>query len=95
MNCKLVCVEVFAILTAYLVFSISFASATNVKLYYNGAYQSSVQYTPQSSISKSVTVEGGSVKINVTNATSGVSIEKVYVLQMQGPYPWSMRFRNS
>lgn len=87
MNCKLICIEVFAILTAYLVFSISFASATNVKIYYNGAYQSSVQYTSQSSVSKSVTVEDGSVKINITNATGDISIEKVYVYKCRGLAP--------
>jgi hypothetical protein len=87
MNFKLVCIEVFAMLAAYLVFSLSFASATNVKIYYNGAYQSSAQYTPQNSISKSVTIDSGSVIINVTNATADVSVEKVYVYKCRGLTP--------
>lgn len=90
MNCKLVFLEVFAIFVAYLVFSISLVSATNVKIYYNGVYQSPpVSYNPQSLVSKSVAVEAGSVKINITNATGAVQIARVYVFNCKGLSPAS------
>ncbi len=87
MNYKLLLIGIFAIVTSYLVFSIPVTSATNVKIYYNGVYQSSVQYNPQTFVSRTVSVEGGNVKINVTNGTSSTSIQKVYVYKCRGLAP--------
>ncbi|MCX6814209.1 MAG: hypothetical protein NTY20_00945 [Candidatus Aenigmarchaeota archaeon] len=87
MNYKLLLIGIFAIVTSYLVFSIPVTSATNVKIYYNGVYQSSVQYNPQTFVSRTVSVESGNVKINVTNGTSSTSIQKVYVYKCRGLAP--------
>ncbi|MEM7815651.1 MAG: hypothetical protein QXN71_00855, partial [Candidatus Aenigmatarchaeota archaeon] len=89
MNCKLMALEVFAIFTSYLVFSIAFVSATNVKIYYNGIYQSpSVNYNPQSFISKDISIDPVSlnVRINIKNASS-VQLGKIYVYKCRGLSP--------
>jgi len=87
MNYKLLLIGIFAIVTSYLVFSIPVTSATNVKIYYNGVYQSSVQYSPQTFVSRTVSVENGVLKINVTNATGAISIQKIYVYKCKGLAP--------
>ena len=87
MNLKLIVLGVFAIVSSYLLLSIPLTSATNVKIYYNGAYQSSVQYNPQSLIKKDVSVESGSVKIGISNTTAGASVERVYVYSCKGLAP--------
>jgi len=90
MNCKLLCLEVMAIVCSYLIFSLSIASAANVKIYYNGVYQSpSVQYNPQLIVSREITVNPSSLvaKISVTNATQTSQIEKTYVYKCRGLAP--------
>src|SRR4030043_1940452 len=87
MNLKLIVLGVFAIVSSYLLLSIPLTSATNVKIYYNGASQSSVQYNPQSLIKKDVSVESGSVKIGISKTTAGASVERVYVYSCKGLAP--------
>lgn len=87
MNYKLLLIGIFAIVTSYLVFSITLVSATNVKIYYNGVYQSSVQYSPQTFVSRTVSVENGNVRINVTNVSGTVSLGRVYVYKCKGLAP--------
>jgi hypothetical protein len=87
MNFKLLLIGIFAMVASYLVFSIPVASATSVRIYYNGVYQSSVQYNPQSFVLKSVSVSGGNVLINITNGTGTASIEKVFVYKCRGLSP--------
>jgi len=87
MNYKLLLIGIFAICASYLIFSTTMVSATNVRIYYNGVQQSSVQYNPQTFVSRDVSVESGNVKISVTNASASVSIQKVYVYKCQGLAP--------
>ncbi len=88
MNYKILAIEVFAIFTSYLVFSISFASATNVKVYFGGApQQNSVQYSPESLVSVSFVTDASlAVTLNVAG-TSGIQIDKVIVYKCRGLSP--------
>jgi hypothetical protein len=90
MKLKMVLLGVFAIFASYLVFSIPLASATNVRIFYDGREQNPaqpVQYNPWMLISRSFTVEGSSVKVSVRNTSQAVSLEKIYIYRCGGLSP--------
>jgi hypothetical protein len=89
-NYKLFCVEVLAVLAAYLVASLPVTSAASVNIYFSG-YSESTGYNPQAYVSKSLSVNPSTLKVtvNVTNSIQSAGIEEVYVYSCKGLSPTS------
>ena len=87
MNYKLFLIGLFAVFGSYLIMSLPFVSAVNVKIFYGTSLLTSVSYNPQDLVKRVFGFEGNTVLINITSATGSVSIEKVYIYKCKDKNP--------